>query len=176
MILSIHYLCLCSLLDTSLPQWWPPQPTPYSDYHEDLSVHRVHYPLPSPSSSQCPSSTRKKRKKLHITPTMDVTDQLEKLLAHRKEMSKQRRSIPGFTIQINAGGDRERAFRWRRMIYSLDLCFSTEVHYATSSYIVRIGKFTLHTWLFKKLSLKRSFVLFHGLRKIGRRIPIKKSL
>ena len=106
-------------------------------YHEQLSVHRQQFATP-PLPTVAPARVSKPDS---ITPAHDVTDQLETLLQRKKRVSKQIKTVQGYTIQVYTGSSRQQALKSRNILYTHFPNARPEVQYSSPNYTVRIGKF-----------------------------------
>jgi hypothetical protein len=111
-----------------------------STYSENLAKHRKKFKA-AKSAVKKPVQPTHKKKPTHITSTHAITNQLDYLLARKKEVSEQIKHIQGYTIQAYAGGSRDVAFRIKKQLYTHYSAIEPEVVYDLPHYTVRIGKF-----------------------------------
>ena len=116
------------------------QRAPQSTYSEDLAVHRRPFQI-TPQRVEQPPQKWSQQKPTPITPIHAITDQLDYLLACKKVANEQIKHIPGYTIQVYAGGSREAAFRASHKLYLHYPALKPEVKYDLPNYTVRIGHF-----------------------------------
>jgi hypothetical protein len=111
-----------------------------STYSENLATHRNKFKAAKSAVKKTVQATHKK-KPAHITPVYAITDQLDYLLARKKEVSKQIKHVQGYTIQAYVGGSRDEALRIKNKLYTHYPAIEPEVTYDLPHYTVRIGKF-----------------------------------
>ena len=111
-----------------------------STHSENLAIHRKQFKVVR-SVVKKPGRASCRRKTAHISPTYAVTDQLDYLLARKKEISEHVKHVQGHTIQVYTGSSRREAFKIRNDLYMCYPAIVPEIVYDAPNYTVRLGKF-----------------------------------
>jgi len=111
---------------------------------EDLSKHRIDFPLEQEISDQSyfnqTKKTKKKPKKF-ITPTHDITHRLSILLMDLKHYYAMTPFIKGYSIQAYAGTDRKQAYKVKEKICLHYPQVYIELLYKQPHFIVQVGRY-----------------------------------
>ena len=132
------YLAIFILITVTAGTWCNKSTS--NPYYENLATHRRKFKVAQTVAQQF-KPTKYKHKPLHITPIYAITDQLDYLLARKREISKQATHIQGYTIQVYTGGSREEAFKVKNKLYTYYPAILAEITYDVPHYTVRLGEF-----------------------------------
>lgn len=122
---------------------WQPVLARKRTYSENLAVHRMDFSkiaIPQLKMVATVQPVRTKKNVALIT-HYDINQHLDNLLKDLKSYYLMNDSIPGYTIQVYAGGSREMAFKVRNMLYEHYPTYHPEIQYKQPHFTVRIGRF-----------------------------------
>jgi hypothetical protein len=110
-------------------------------YVENLSAYRIKFG--SITTEVAPSTFQKIKfkKKLVFPIEHEITQQLHELLADLKLYYEMTEYIPGYTIQVYTGSNRQLAFQIKDKLAETYPNLDVEVQYKQPNFTVRIGKF-----------------------------------
>lgn len=109
-------------------------------YHEDLSVYRESNDVSIDNNEQ-PVNEISEVNQTYITPTNDITDELDSITSLIIESKKDVNYVDGFTIQVYSGNSRDKAGMVKQKAYDLPISQDPQVSYDQPNYKVRIGKY-----------------------------------
>lgn len=116
------------------------------DYEEDLSavrqanVYQANAEL-KPATGATPTSPEKRFPEAPALMTNDITQDLDRLIAEVARKNSTIKSIPGYTIQVYSGTNREQANLARRQVYHVLPDARPEIKYMQPNYKVQVGQF-----------------------------------
>jgi len=109
-------------------------------YHEDLSIYREETTnaenIETAFDDELTSVT-----KTYITPTQDITKDLDSVTNMIIASKKDVKYIDGFTIQIYSGNSRDKAGIVKERTYELPISQEPKISYEQPNYKVRVGKY-----------------------------------
>lgn len=128
------------------------------DFEEDLSVHRTASAYKTadelaPGSGGTPSSPENRFPEGPAIMNNDITQDLDQLVAEVARKNSNIKSIPGFTIQVYSGTNREQADLARRKVYQVLPDAQPEMKYVQPNYKVQVGQFVERLEAQKEFSL-----------------------
>lgn len=137
----------------------PQKSTGYKvDFEEDLSVHRTASAYKTaeelaPGSGATASSPESRFPEAPALMVNDITQDLDKLVAEVARKNSTIKSIPGYTIQVYSGTNREQANLARRNVYQVLPDAQPEIKYVQPNYKVQVGQFV------ERLEAQKTFSL-----------------
>jgi hypothetical protein len=130
--LTVFILSACASVSTS-------KSADSESYKEDLGKYRPSYAAAIDTLGE--ESSEQTREYENVTPTQDVTDQLNSVLDGTDELKKDVDKVDGFTIQIYVGKDTDEARKIRGMALSMLPDELVELYYDEPSFKVKVGQY-----------------------------------
>ena len=138
-MLGLYFSCSSS---GSTPQ----KSTAYKvDYEEDLSVYRTSYDYkaeqPATTPTDKPATGTRPEQPILVDTDLSVTQELNNLLDEVAEKNKYVRTIPGYTILVFSGPNREKAEQEKRRVYLVVPEARPEMKFVAPTWKVQVGQY-----------------------------------
>ena len=107
-------------------------------HSEDLSAYRIDY-----TAKEVDTATVNIDKvvEANFDPKLDITEKMEVLLDSIASRNKRIKSLPGYTIQVYSGSNREAANTAKRKVYMYVQDVQPDMQYLQPNYKVKVGSF-----------------------------------
>jgi hypothetical protein len=134
------HVCLVLLLFATVTAGTWRKEQHQSTYSENLAAHRKKFGVVTSTTPKL-TQTGHRKKSAHLVPISAITDQLDYLLARKKEASEHLKYVHGYTVQVYTGSNREEAFKIRSRLHTQYPTMMPSVSYDLPHYTVQVGKF-----------------------------------
>lgn len=136
---------------------------------EDLSSIRPHFPTPPDTGKHYAGNPAKQNIPV-VKPTMVVTDKVDFVLDSIDRLNSLRKYIPGYTIQVYSGLNREQAGDARNRLQE-ELDMRPKLEYVQPKFRVRVGYY--YTSIDAQKDLVRLKRIFPNAILVPESVPIK---